>query len=101
MTGAYKLLNTDCLYGIGTSLGCVQGEVYVVDDASNLNEIPKGKILVTKTTDPGWVFLIKNANKVALIVVIITVDKAMPLIPKGLTKIELNINLRVVYIKLK
>lgn len=64
MAGDYKLLNTDCLYGIGTSVGCVQGEVYVVDDASNLNEIPKGKILVTKTTDPGWVFLIKNAKAI-------------------------------------
>ena len=37
-------------------------------------------------------FLIKTANNVPLIKVIIVVDKAIPLIPIGLVKIELNIN---------
>ncbi len=64
INGSCKLLSADCLYGIGTSSGCAEGEVYVVDDVSNLNAIPKGKILVTKTTDPGWVFLIKNATAI-------------------------------------
>ncbi|MGN0395167.1 MAG: PEP/pyruvate-binding domain-containing protein [Coprococcus sp.] len=64
INGFCKLLSADCLYGIGTSSGCADGEVYVVDDVSDLNAIPKGKILVTKTTDPGWVFLIKNATAI-------------------------------------
>lgn len=64
MNGGCRLISGDCLYGIGTSLGCVEGEVYVVDDVSNLSTVPKEKILVTKTTDPGWVFLIKNAKAV-------------------------------------
>lgn len=52
--------NGSCLTGIPTSTGSVVGEVVVVDDPNNVVDT-NGKILVTKTTDPGWVFLIHNA----------------------------------------
>ena len=56
--------DSKALYGLGTSLGIVEGEIFVVDDILEINHIPEGKILVTKTTDPGWVLLIKNAKGV-------------------------------------
>ena len=50
----------DKLYGIATSPGVVTGEVLVIDEPNDkLNT--SGKILVTKSTDPGWIFLIHNA----------------------------------------
>lgn len=48
------------LYGVGTSSGIVEAEVIVLDKPS-LDIDTSGKIIVTKMTDPGWVFLIKNA----------------------------------------
>ncbi len=50
----------DRLSGIPCSKGCVKAEVLVVDDPSAQLD-SKGKILVTRMTDPGWVFLIAGA----------------------------------------
>lgn len=51
------------LRGVPCSCGVVEGEVLVVEKAELSLEI-KDKILVTKITDPGWVFLIQNAKGV-------------------------------------
>ena len=48
------------LMGIPTSCGIIEGEVLVVEQAC-CGMDTTGKILVTRSTDPGWVFLIKNA----------------------------------------
>jgi pyruvate,water dikinase len=48
------------LSGIATSTGIAEGEVLVVNEP-NISMDTKGKILVTQSTDPGWVFLIQNA----------------------------------------
>ena len=48
------------LKGTATSEGIITGEVLVIDNP-NLSIDTTGKILVTKTTDPGWVFLIDKA----------------------------------------
>jgi pyruvate,water dikinase len=42
------------------SSGNVTGEVLVITDPKNAPDTT-GKILVTKTTDPGWVFLLVDA----------------------------------------
>lgn len=52
--------NQNELTGIATSTGQAEGEVLVIDEP-DLNTNTQGKILVTKSTDPGWVFLIQNA----------------------------------------
>ena len=53
--------NHDNLFGIGSSMGIVEGEVIVVKEAdSNLSV--KNKIIVAESTDPGWVLLIKDAK---------------------------------------
>jgi pyruvate,water dikinase len=49
------------LMGIPCSTGIVEGEVVVIDDPKNYKNI-KYKILVTKMTDPGWVFLLTRAK---------------------------------------
>ncbi|MBU3113393.1 phosphoenolpyruvate synthase [Clostridium lacusfryxellense] len=49
--------NRNEIFGIPCSNGLVIGEVVVVDDPKKIKEF-KNKILVTKMTDPGWVFLI-------------------------------------------
>lgn len=51
----------DHLSGIPCSAGTVTGEVLVVDDVKNVKNA-KGKILVAKMTDPGWVFVLANAR---------------------------------------
>lgn len=48
------------LYGIASSVGKVSGEVIVID-TPDINIDTNNKIIVTKTTDPGWVFMIKNS----------------------------------------
>ena len=54
-------LNTDTvLCGTPTSMGCVKGQVLIVEEPTP-NIDTTGKILVAKSTDPGWVFLMKNA----------------------------------------
>lgn len=49
--------------GIPCSMGVVEGEVLVIDSPELFID-SKDKILVTRTTDPGWVFLIQNAKGV-------------------------------------
>ena len=51
------------LEGIPTSNGIVEGEALVIKDV-NKNYKVKDKILITKMTDPGWVFLLVNAKGV-------------------------------------
>lgn len=48
---------TGSLHGIPCSGGIVEGEVVVIDKPKDAENI-KDKILVTKMTDPGWVFLL-------------------------------------------
>ena len=50
----------DTLSGIPCSKGVVTGEVLVVKDPHQVGDV-SGKILVTKMTDPGWVFLLTKA----------------------------------------
>lgn len=47
--------------GVACSGGIVEGEVFIVDTPS-IQLDTKDKILVTKMTDPGWVFLIADAK---------------------------------------
>lgn len=49
------------LKGTPTSKGIVEGEVLVIDDIHAIPDV-KDKILVTKMTDPGWVFLLATAK---------------------------------------
>ena len=49
------------LYGTPSSAGIVKGQAVVVKDACNPPDT-KGKIIVAKMTDPGWVFLLSNAK---------------------------------------
>lgn len=64
----HDVLCTECgvageeteLRGIPTSRGKVEGEVLVIDSPT-ADIDATGKIIVTVSTDPSWVFLIKNA----------------------------------------
>ena len=58
-----ELINQDKLYGTPCSSGIVEGEVLVVDNINDIGDV-KDKILITKMTDPGWVFLLATANGV-------------------------------------
>ncbi len=49
--------NIDKIFGTPCSNGIAEGEVVVINNASEAVDI-KDKIIVTKTTDPGWVFLL-------------------------------------------
>lgn len=49
------------LYGTPSSAGITKGEAVVVKDACNPPDT-KGKIIVAKMTDPGWVFLLSNSK---------------------------------------
>ncbi len=51
------------LEGIPTSNGKVKGEALVIEDINKKYDV-KDKILITKMTDPGWVFLLINAKGV-------------------------------------
>ncbi len=51
------------LSGIPCSDGTVEGEALVVTDVTKVKDY-KDKILVTKMTDPGWVFLLVGAKGV-------------------------------------
>lgn len=53
--------NKNILYGIPCSSGFVEAEALVIEDISNIGDV-KDKILVTKMTDPGWVFLLATAK---------------------------------------
>ena len=47
--------------GIGTSTGSITAEAVVLESPNNSIDV-KGKIIVTQTTDPGWVFLLTMAG---------------------------------------
>lgn len=49
------------LFGTPCSPGVVEGEALVVNKIDNSLNV-KNKILVAETTDPGWVFLLMQAN---------------------------------------
>lgn len=54
-------VNNDELIGIACSSGIVQGQVVVIN-SNNIQDVDvKGKIIVTKMTDPGWIYLIAKA----------------------------------------
>ena len=59
-TNGSVLNKKDVLEGIAPSTGNIQGRVMIVDEPDDKLDTT-GKILVTKSTDPGWVFLIQNA----------------------------------------
>ena len=52
--------DADTLTGVSAALGKVTAEALVVTNP-DLSLDTRGKILVTRSTDPGWVFLIENA----------------------------------------
>lgn len=54
-------IQIDTLSGTPVSTGVVEGEVLVVLDSTQVAST-KDKILVTRTTDPGWVFLLAHAK---------------------------------------
>lgn len=61
---AYKPpLRSGELRGTPCSSGVVTGEAFVVTDIKKAADV-RGKILVTKMTDPGWVFLLAAAKGV-------------------------------------
>ena len=55
-----KFEKSSILIGTPTSSGVVKGEVIVIDNPSDTIDA-SNKIIVTHSTDPGWVFLIQNA----------------------------------------
>jgi len=57
------VVSKDYLEGIPTSNGKVKGEALVIEDINNKYDV-KDKILITKMTDPGWVFLLATAKGV-------------------------------------
>lgn len=59
--GQGQLINKpNSMTGIGTSAGKVTGRVLVIDQPDDQINTA-GKILVTRSTDPGWVFLLQHA----------------------------------------
>lgn len=52
--------NQTILFGTPTSSGIISGEVVVVDETTTDIDTT-GKIIVTKSTDPGWVFMIRKS----------------------------------------
>lgn len=53
--------NPDTMTGIGTSVGKITGRVLVIDQPDDQIDTT-GKILVARSTDPGWVFLLQRAK---------------------------------------
>jgi phosphohistidine swiveling domain-containing protein len=58
-----KEISKKYLEGIPTSNGYVEGEALVIENVNKKYDV-KDKILITKMTDPGWVFLLVNAKGV-------------------------------------
>ncbi len=56
-TSENELMGTPC------SGGVVEGEALVIRDVNDTYDV-SGKILITKMTDPGWVFLLASAKGV-------------------------------------
>lgn len=61
MTAVYS--GKDEMLGVPCSNGVVEGEAYIVTDVKEASDV-KDRILVTKMTDPGWVFLLAQAKGV-------------------------------------
>ena len=55
--------NSAELSGIGCSKGLVEGEVLIVEKLQDLPNL-QDKILITKMTDPGWVYVLMQAKGV-------------------------------------
>ena len=55
-----SLFEAGQLQGMGCSAGRVRAQALVVDDVQQV-ESPQGKIIVTRMTDPGWVYLLTQA----------------------------------------
>ncbi len=55
--------NNNTLRGIPCSNGIAQGEALVIENINDISNC-KDKILITKMTDPGWVFLLATAKGV-------------------------------------
>ena len=53
--------NNNELRGIPCSNGKVKGEALVINNVNEIKDV-KNKILITKMTDPGWVFLLATAK---------------------------------------
>ena len=53
--------SNDELRGIPCSNGKVRGQALVINNINNIKNV-KDKILITKMTDPGWVFLLATAK---------------------------------------
>ena len=58
-----KEINKDKLIGTPCSSGIVEGKALVIDNVSKKLDV-KDKILITKMTDPGWVFLLATCKGV-------------------------------------
>ncbi|MBQ9902252.1 MAG: phosphoenolpyruvate synthase [Clostridia bacterium] len=58
-----KRLSDNRLSGTPCSFGVAEGEARVITDVSSVGDV-RGKILVTRMTDPGWVFLLAAAKGV-------------------------------------
>lgn len=56
-----EIVRAGAMSGTPVSTGIVEGEVLVVLDPTQVAST-KDKILVTRTTDPGWVFLLAHAK---------------------------------------
>ena len=59
----HKKLNDNELFGVPCSGGICEGEALVITDVNDTGDV-KDKILITKMTDPGWVFLLTQAKGV-------------------------------------
>ncbi len=59
----HKDSSADVLTGTPCSSGVAIGEALVIKDINDIGDV-KGKILVAKMTDPGWVFLLASASGV-------------------------------------
>ena len=49
------------LTGVPCSAGQAEGEALVIKDVKDAKDV-KGKILIARMTDPGWVFLLASAS---------------------------------------
>lgn len=58
-----KKASKNRLSGTPCSFGTAEGEACVITDAASADDI-RGKILIAKMTDPGWVFLLAAAKGV-------------------------------------
>ncbi len=63
-----KLAAANALSGTGCAAGVVTGEVVIITDAKDPKQTKniKNKIIVTRTTDPGWVFIISQCQGIII-----------------------------------